>query len=152
ADGDLVKKIDALGQEIDYSYDGMNRETEEVWKNAGGTTTNTIHFGYNSTTGLLTSAYDNNSGYSYGYDALGRLTSVDNLGGGTPGTPNLPDVLLSYVYDANGNEKSLAAKIGSTQDFKNSYTYNADDWLTEIVQGSQSGGDSVAGKEVDFSY
>ena len=152
ADGDLTQKTDGIGQIVSYTYDHLNRETGEKWYNASSIQTNTMVFSY-GTNGLLAAAYDSSSGYSYGYDSVGRLTSVDNMGGETNGTSGVPDVVLSYGYDADGNEIASSAAIGSTPtaDFQNAYSYNTDNWLTDIAQSTQ-GGDTVQFKEISFSY
>ncbi|MCO6459130.1 MAG: hypothetical protein J5I93_27795, partial [Pirellulaceae bacterium] len=51
-----------------------------------------------------------------------------------------------------GNRTSLAAEIDSTEDFLNSYTYDALHRLIRVDQTQQSGGNTVHGKRIDFSY
>ncbi len=58
--------------------------------------------------GRLTSASDPDASYAYGYDAAGRLTSVDNAG-----TPGVPHVVLSYGYDTVNNRTSLTDSLGA---------------------------------------
>ena len=156
ADGDLTKTTDPDGHIITDTYDNLIRETEENWYAdstalADSDPSETINYGYNLA-GEVTSAYDDSSGYSYSYDTLGRLTQIDNLGGETHGTPDVPDVQLNIVYDADGNESSLSATIGGTADFLDTYSYNAAQWLTSITQQGQDGGDTVGGEHVTFNY
>ena len=89
-----------------------------------------------------------------GYNSIGQLTSVDNNGSGpagTSGTPGVPDVVLSYGYDDNGNKTSLKASIGGTNDFQNTYGYNNANWLTSVTQQAQAGA-TVDPKFVSFAY
>lgn len=46
----------------------------------------------------------------------------------------------------------LSAEIVTTDDFLNTYTYDSLNRLTQIDQGEQSGGNTVAEKRVDFTY
>jgi hypothetical protein len=63
-----------------------------------------------------------------------------------------PSVTFNQAFDAMSNRTELKATIGATADFRNSYTYDALQRLTGIVQQSQSGGNSVTAKRVAFSY
>ena len=68
------------------------------------------------------------------------------------GTPNVPNVVLTSAYNADGSRTSLSATIDSTADFLNSYTYDALQRLTRVDQAGQSGGNTVADKRVDLAY
>ncbi len=63
-----------------------------------------------------------------------------------------PSATLNQTLDANGNRLSLSASIGGTADFVDNYTYDDLERLTSVTQGSQTGGDAVAPKRVNFSY
>lgn len=95
----------------------------------------------------LTDASDPDSTYEYTYDNLGRMLTVDN-----DGTSGVPDVVLTSAYDANGNRTSLSAEIDTTDDFLNTYTYDALNRLTRVDQEGQTGGNTVNEKRVDFAY
>ncbi|MBC8351077.1 MAG: hypothetical protein H8E66_03770 [Planctomycetes bacterium] len=95
----------------------------------------------------LTDVSDPDSTYAYTYDDLGRLLTVDNYD-----TSGVPNVILTSAYDANSNRTSLSAEIDSTDDFLNSYTYDALNRLTRLDQDEQTGGNTVVEKRVDFSY
>ena len=56
ADGNLVQSIDRDGQEIDYTYDALNRETAEEWI-SGGSAFRTIATNYYGN-GLVASVTD----------------------------------------------------------------------------------------------
>jgi hypothetical protein len=95
----------------------------------------------------LTSASDPNSAYAFAYDGDGDTLTVDNAG-----TPNVPDVVLTSAYDAMGDRTSLAATIAGTADFINNYSYDGDQNLTVVQQQQQTGGNTVANKEIDYAY
>jgi hypothetical protein len=78
---------------------------------------------------------------------LACFLSVDSAG-----TPNVPDVVLASQYDAAGNRQSLSATIAGSKDFLNGYSYNTLSELTVLQQTQQSGGNTVASKEIDYAY
>lgn len=75
------------------------------------------------------------------------MLTVDN-----DGTSGVPRVILTSGYDSNGNRTSLSATIDGTDDFLNSYTYDALNRVTRIDQIGVTGGNTVAEKRVDFAY
>lgn len=95
----------------------------------------------------LTEASDPAATYTFTYDNLGRNTSTEHdlaaLGF---------DVVVDEAYDALGRRTSLAAEIDGTDDLINSYAYDYQNRMTQVTQGSQSGGNTVAEKRADFSY
>ena len=92
--------------------------------------------------GNVASLQDNFSHYAYAYDAVNRVTSIDNTG-----TPGSPRVTLSYGYDKNGNRTSLGDSLGGTD----SYAYDARDQLDLVSQtGTNSSG--VAPELVFFNH
>ena len=159
ADGDLLQKTDALGQVTAFQYDALNRETGEQWyPNAidvgnPNDATNKIAYTYDLDNEILT-AQDDYSAYKYTYNSLGEALTVDNEGSETNGTPNVPDVVLSSTYDADGNRTSLSATIGTTNtpDFVNGYTYNSLNEEVQVTQGPSSGHDYADNKQVNFTY
>ena len=62
------------------------------------------------------------------------------------------DVTLRYNYDAAGQVTGVAALIGSTADYVNTYTYDPLRRITRITQSGAIGGNPVAEKRVDFTY
>jgi YD repeat-containing protein len=123
ADGNLVQSIDRDGQETDYTYDALGRQTAELWINSSGTASRTIATGYYSD-GLVESVTDSGDAngqyvdYTYTYDAIGRLSTVASSG--PTGTPT---VVLAAGYDRDGNRTSLEATVNGTADFQNGYSY-----------------------------
>ncbi len=61
-------------------------------------------------------------------------------------------MILGQVFDAASNRTELSATIGSTADFKNTYSYDSVNRLIDIVQQSQSGGNAVTAKHVKIGY
>jgi hypothetical protein len=57
-------------------------------------------------------------------------------------------VTLNQAFDAVSNRTELRATIGSTPDFKNTYTYDKLKRLTDIVQTGQAGGNAVVAKHI----
>lgn len=108
--GNLTEKVDRLGRLITFQYDGMNRQTAELWYSADGTLIETSTYTYDIFSNLLT-ASDLESSYAYTYDQLDRLVTSDNAG-----TPDAPNVILTYSYDADGNRVRVADNSGVTID------------------------------------
>ena len=105
--------------------------------------------------GELITAQDDFSSYKFGYNSLGEETVVDNNGTGptgTTGTPGVPRVVLNSSYDAAGNRTSLSARVGSANDFVNSYVYDASNRQTRVVQqaAATSKHDAADPKLVNF--
>ena len=101
----------------------------------------------------MTSESDAFSSYTYQYDSLGRQTAV------TSANPYQPTVTLTSGYDATGSNAvgddlrtSLSATIDNTPDFLNTYTYDGDGNLTQVVQQGQAGGNGVTAKQVQLEY
>jgi RHS repeat-associated protein len=83
----------------------------------------TVSYQYDSN-GRLTGLSDPSATYVFAYDADDRLTSVNNAG-----TPGVPNVVLTFSYDARDNRVSLADNLGGRID----YTYDAADRLTSAA-------------------
>ena len=177
ANGNLVETIDAnananggTGNVIVYTHNALNQQTGEYWYGsvtAAGTDSSraqrrtSIVYGYDED-GELVTAQDNyaspnqgqDSGYHYTYNSLGQQLSVNNNAAGYSTTAGVPRVVLSSTYDADGNRKSLSAKIGSTPtpDFVNSYQYDSSNREVQVAQVQATGGDYVEGKLGKFTY
>jgi YD repeat-containing protein len=79
-----------------FIYDDAGRLITEQWKD-GSTVNYSANYGYDAAS-ELTSVSDNNSAYGFAYDSRGRLISADNAN-----TLNIPHVVLTYQYDADGH-------------------------------------------------
>jgi YD repeat-containing protein len=143
--GNLVERIDRLGRKIEYVYDKAGRQTHEKWYD-GITLVHTISYTYDAA-GRLDQASDPQSAYGYDYDALGRVTyESQSIAGLSP--------LIEYnrVFDGANQVTSLQAIIAGTADFKNLYTYDNLNRLSQVTQQGVTGGNAVAAKRADFAY
>jgi RHS repeat-associated protein len=138
--GNLLSETNRNGLRRDFTYDSAGRVLTETWFAADGTTqldqrsftydakgnvlsaTNsagTYTFTYDSNGNKLTETDPNGVTLSFGYDAAGHVTSVqDSLGGLTTSVydpitgfltsrqfsgPNQAPLRIDFTYDANGN-------------------------------------------------
>ena len=140
--GNLTQKVDPNNRTTQYSYDADNREITEKWLPAGGGAAfYTMTLAYDAN-GDVASVQDNFSHYVYAYDAVNRVTSIDNTG-----TPGSPQVTLTYSYDKNGNRTNLGDSLGGTD----SYAYNARNQL-DLISQSGTSSSNVAPELVFFNY
>ncbi len=133
--GDLLSRIDRNLRRIDFQYDNAHHLIKETWNTSPARITT---YSYN-VAGELTGASDPDSTLAVTYTAVGQLASVDN--GGTPGVPH---VMMSYVYDGNNNVTSVQDSLGGVTN----YLY---DPLDRLNQANQSG-TGVNAKRVDYQY
>jgi RHS repeat-associated protein len=140
--GNETSMVDRNGRKTSYTYDALNRQTQENWLDATNTPIRTTTRSYDAAS-QLTAISDPDSRYSYTYDLAGRLTSVDNTG-----TPNAPNVVLGYTYDAVNNRLSTTDTINGQLKGTEAYTYDALDRMTRITQS----GNGVSDKRVDMTY
>jgi RHS repeat-associated protein len=143
----LTSRTDRNGRTVSYGYDHLDRRTSETF---GSSYTATYRY---DLADQLTQASDGMATYGYGYDTLGRATTVTNTLGGT-GVPG--PVTFTQEFDLNGNRTQLSTAIGGTMsagaDFVNQYTFDALNRLTRVAQAGQTGGHAVREKRIDFSY
>ena len=59
---------------------------------------------------------------------------------------------MTQTFDAAGRRTSLAAALGTTDDFVNDFSYDNLGRMTRVTQQGQSGGNVVAAKRVDLTY
>jgi RHS repeat-associated protein len=137
AAGNRIEAVDRNGRKRTFQYDADSRVKEEKWWN-GATLVRTITFAYDAA-GNLVSQTDPDSTYTFTYDALNRVTTVDN--NGTPGAPRL---ILTYTYDPVGNTLSVTdnrgVRVDSNYDSRNLL-------VTRLWQGS-----GIDPARVDFTY
>ena len=111
-----VEIVDRNGRRRTFDYDLLNRMSAERWWD-GPAEIHTISFAYDLVGNLLAES-DPVSTYTYTYDVLDRLTSVDNAG-----TPDIPNVVLTYDYDAEGNRifvgDNFGVEVNSIYDARN---------------------------------
>ena len=164
--GNLVEMVDRNGRKLIYQYDDLNRVRSETWTTALGTVENTISYDYDQAGNLL-SASDFYSSYTYTYDDLHRATTVDNVG-----TPRVPRVVLTNVFDSIGNRTSVVdnagVSIANAYDSRNllteriwsgggisdasvRYEYDSRAQISNLKR-FQSSNDSVVISETDYQY
>lgn len=111
--GNLIKEIFPSGAAVSFVFDGNDRmKRVEIRKKAGDEKAATvIDYSYdlagNLRQALAGDGKEILSGFSYGYDALNRLTeAVDPMGGKT-----------LYAYDEAGNISSITDALGNRKNF-----------------------------------
>jgi RHS repeat-associated protein len=114
----LTSTTDRNGRTTNYAYDQAGRLTQETWVNGSYTAT----YGYDRDS-RLTQAQDPFSSYTFGYDAVGDLTSASNAG-----TPGMPAVNLSYGYDIFMDRTAMTDNLGGSI----TYGYDSDQRLTSM--------------------
>jgi RHS repeat-associated protein len=149
-DGLLSQKTTANGDVIKYTYDEDDQLIKVDWMDGESIVASfTYTFDENEEMTSATEVEDSVtiSSYTYSYDTSGRLEQVD-----IAATDYMPEIVLTYHYDAAGNRQTLSATVDGTDDFLNTYTYNSFSELTDITQAGQEGGNGVADKQASFSY
>jgi RHS repeat-associated protein len=135
-DGNLTQSIAADGtiysSSIVYTYDGDDRQTQQLWYDSGSSLVDTQNKTYDNNGNLLT-ASNSNGTYTFAYDHDGRLTNVQE-----PFSAS-----LSYAYDGDGNQTQVVDSFGGTQ----TSVYDMQDRLVtrEYTGESQE-------MRVDFTY
>ena len=106
--GNLATATDARSAVATYAYDALNRVTSAAFS-VGSTTDETITYSYDSGTnglGRLTGASDANHSMTWGYDALGRVSSKQQTQGSVNQT-------VGYTY-TNADLTTLTTPSGQT--------------------------------------
>ncbi|MEL6554066.1 MAG: peroxidase family protein [Cyanobacteria bacterium J06621_11] len=140
--GDLSRVEDRNGRVRSFGYDALNRLSREDWMDEAEERIRAINYDYFADS-RLQSVSDPDSRYAYTYDGVGRLASVNNQG-----TPDVPNVLLTYGYDAAGNLVSKQDSINGVLSNREKWVY---DEINRVTSISQSGAE-VTNKRVDFAY
>jgi RHS repeat-associated protein len=148
--GNLIERTDRNGRRVAFTYDDLDRVTTESWLNPDDSVTNVIHYSYEpaccnsaAPNGNLISVTDNFSAITYTYDERGRISSVNNTG-----TPDVPNIVLTYGHDAVGNVLSATEIIDGQPGATNAYVYDALNRLSTLTQS----GTGIAEKRADFEY
>ena len=127
--GNLIATTDRNNQKIAFQYDPVNQLIRKILPGNQVTA-----FAYDDV-GNLTRVDDPDSKLGLAYDAANRLISAS-----TKGSPNQPEVTLTYVYDATGNRRRMIdSQTGATN-----YAYDALNRLTSIT--------NPAKQTVSFEY
>ncbi|ERN39815.1 RHS repeat-associated core domain protein [Rubidibacter lacunae KORDI 51-2] len=148
--GNLIRSEDRNGRVREFSYDVLDRLTEERWLAANSEVIRTLGYDYNEADELL-QLFDDEGDAStepthiFSYDQAGRPTStINNF---VPGLAS--NVELQYAYQSNSNN------LGSVTDFIDGVEHGVESFLyddlnrvTEIAQS----GTGVAAKRVELDY
>jgi RHS repeat-associated protein len=100
-----VRITDRNGRVRTFAYDGADRLVLETWLD-GTTIVNEIQSAHDGA-GNLTGISDATGTLAYTYNLLNQVTAAGN-----GGTPLVPELDLSYQYDANGNVTSVTDSLG----------------------------------------
>ena len=138
----LIQKTDRNGRVTLFEYDDIDRVISEEWLDENNATVNTIEYGYDKNSNLI-SLFDNQSSLAYTYDFRDRVESVSNAG-----TEGLPNVVLTYTYDDVSNVLSVSDVINGTTGATTGYQYDGLNRLTTLTQA----GNETSDKRVDFTY
>ena len=133
ADGEMISTTDRDGRTMTFTYDADNRLTIETWYDASHNVVNVLNYTYDAMGNELTASDDNGS-YTYTYDALNRVTSLQEPF----------DLSLDYTYDAAGNKIETTDSAGGVTH----YAYDAADRLISV----QFGGSGQTPLRMDMTY
>ena len=111
--GNRSSRTDEKGNITQYTYDNLNRLTGVSYPDG---TYKTLAYDLRSN---ISSALNQDIGYSFGYDLNNRLISISDSSGRS----------IAYQYDALGNRSQMTSPDGRTI----SYAYNAVNRLTGIL-------------------
>lgn len=136
--GNLKQTVDRNSRQRSYVYDPNNQLIREDWLSPSGSVVHSIATTYEAD-GQIASSFDTDSAYTYSYDAIGRVTKVDNIG-----TPNSPRLALNYRFDALGNRLSTSDNLGVHVDA----TYNN----RNLLASQTWSGTGIAPIKVDLQY
>jgi RHS repeat-associated protein len=121
--GNLASSTDARGAVSTYTFDALDRVSSATYSLAGATD-QSISFVYDGGTygaGHLTGASDANHSLSWGYDALGRVTSKSQVVAGVAKS-------VGYAY-TSGDLTTLTTPSGQTV----GYGYNGNHQITSVT-------------------
>jgi len=120
--GNLIREENGNGTVSTFTYDGANRLTEIVNAQADGTVNSFYRYTYD-TAGQRVEMESHDGTWTYGYDAIGQLTSAefDSI------NPLIDKKSLVYEYDAAGNRKRVVEDGVETL-----YTANALNQYTQV--------------------
>lgn len=119
--GNVIKSIDALGNEITQKWDALGNITNVIDANG-----NSYSLSYDNNGNLIKETKAIGNEVEYTYDVVGQLITEKNANG----------TLINYKYDLAGNliEESYVVKDQTTPSQTITYTYNNASQLTEVNQ------------------
>src|SRR5262249_55701455 len=132
AAGNQTSVTDRLGRVRTMNYDVLNRLTTQVWS-VSGTAVKTLTYSFDPNGNMLTAA-NNISAYTMAYDALNRVTAVQEPFGQS----------LTFAYDAVGNRTQVQDSKGGTT----TTVYDTGNRLVTVLYG----GTGPTPLRPDFTY
>ncbi len=112
-----------------YTYDGLRRLTNLLYKTSGGAANGQWAYGYNSRDQVVTRGDPATNNYNYRYDEVGRL--VEATGGNV--ATNATGYPFRYTYDWAGNR---ARQTEGTQ--TRSFAYNANNQVLSVGRSNEA--------------
>jgi RHS repeat-associated protein len=132
--GRVSQVTDSAYGTLTSAYDADNRLTSVVSPQGE------VDYAYDPATGRRTSTTTANSGVQYGYDALGRLTSVHLVkSGGVNLVAAGTDQTQSYTYDDANNLTHSELDQGASVLVTADYTYDSLNRVRTLVQKAGAG-------------
>ncbi len=146
---DSVAVSGIAGQQYNVTFGGTQSTTnmQQIFgdaANISNTSIRSITTSYNAASEVL-SVNDPTSNISFVRDNLGRATTVASTVSGS-------SFSMGQSFDVVGNRTELRATGSGTLDFRNIYSYDKLNRLTEVIQTNQIGGNSVLPKRVTMAY
>jgi RHS repeat-associated protein len=137
------------GQQYNVTFGGTQSTTnmQPIFGDAANISNMSIRSittSYNTASEVL-SVNDPTSNLSFVRDNLGRATTVASTVFGS-------SFSMGQSFDVVGNRTELRASGSGTLDFRNIYSYDKLNRLTEVIQTNQTGGNSVLPKRVTMAY
>jgi RHS repeat-associated protein len=128
----MTSVTDRDGRRRDFSFDNDRRKIRETWV-VSGSTTDLLTFSYDKNSNLVTAA-DYHGAYTMAYDALDRMTAVQEPFG----------QILTSIFDPVGNRTVLQDSLGGTM----TSIYDAANRLTT----REFGGSGQTPLRINMSY
>ena len=147
-EGNQSEVIDRNNRRREFSYDQNGRLLTEQWfEKNDGPLVETIAFTYD-VLGNLKTAQNANSKYTYEYDQLSRVGSVDN----SDANSDTARVILTYEYDLQGNVIRTSDNEGVTvfSSYNKLNQLVSRQWFDAIVPAGLT--KDVEDTRIDFNY
>jgi RHS repeat-associated protein len=131
-----------------YSYDDLNRLTDQTESTNVAATKRQTTFSYDAASRLVDTTFVANTTTfkqetTYSYDALDRMTGMTEAANG-----GALKRLTTYGYDNNDNLTSVADVLNRLS----TYTYDARNRLTKVTQPDPDGGGPLTSPITQYSY
>ena len=135
--GNQTLVVNPNGTQSKQVYDNAGRVTGVTDYNSSGGVLFSASYAYNADSQKASGSETNGAALSWGYDALGHLTSEVRSGG-------IASENISYGYDPAGNRTSQGGSF-----LNGTFSYNADDELTAFTGSGTSYAAATFGYDAD---